>query len=94
MLVAPADHDADGLGAGLGSVLSFVAELVTALQAVEGHVAWNAWLHLGEHWHVEIVPRIATFAGVELGAGIHVLTVAPEDAAAALRDRLVENRLP
>jgi UDPglucose--hexose-1-phosphate uridylyltransferase len=88
MLVAPATHDPDGLGDRLGKVLSFVSELVAALQAIEGHIAWNAWLHLGEHWHVEILPRISVFAGVELGAGIHVLTVAPEDAAAALRERL------
>jgi len=30
------------------------------------------------------VPRLSVLAGVELGAGIYVNTVAPEDAAAAL----------
>ncbi len=88
MLVGPVAHDPDGFGPQLGTALSFVTELVAALQAVEGHIAWNAWLHLGAHWHFEILPRISTFAGVELGAGIHVLTVAPEDAAAAVRERL------
>jgi galactose-1-phosphate uridylyltransferase len=31
------------------------------------------------------VPRLSVLAGVELGAGIYVNTVAPEDAAAALQ---------
>lgn len=52
---------------------------------------WNAWLHAGEHWHLEVVPRLSTFAGTELGAGMFVLTLAPEDAAAALR-RAVQPR--
>lgn len=49
---------------------------------------WNAWLHAGAHWHLELVPRLSTFAGTELGAGIYVLTIAPEDGAAALRRAL------
>ena len=43
----------------------------------------NAWLHARRH--LEVVPRLSVLAGVELGAGIYVNTVAPEDAAAALR---------
>ena len=38
---------------------------------------WNAWLHDGERPHLELVPRLAIQAGVELGAGIAVNTVAP-----------------
>ncbi len=57
-------------------------EVITRLRAVEGAAPWNAWLHPR---HLEIVPRLTVLAGVELGAGIYVNTVAPEDAAAALR---------
>jgi UDPglucose--hexose-1-phosphate uridylyltransferase len=57
-------------------------DVVARLRAVEGPVPWNAWLH---ERHVELVPRLSVLAGVELGAGIYVNTVAPEDAAAALR---------
>ena len=47
---------------------------------------WNAWLHDGEDsWHLELVPRLTIFAGIELGAGIYVNTLPPEDAASALR---------
>ena len=56
------------------------------LRAVEGPVPWNAWLHPG---HLELVPRLNVFAGIELGAGIWVNTVAPEDAARALRGAAV-----
>jgi UDPglucose--hexose-1-phosphate uridylyltransferase len=37
------------------------------------------------HWWVEVVPRTAVVAGFELGTGVLVNTVAPQDAAARLR---------
>ena len=43
-------------------------------------------MHDTGHWHVEVLPRLTVFAGIELGAGIYVNSLAPEDAAAALRD--------
>jgi len=60
-------------------------EVVGRLRTVEGAVPWNAWLHAGSSPHLELVPRLAVQAGVELGAGIAVNTVSPEDATAALR---------
>ena len=84
-LLAPAAHSGDAFGTALDSALDLLAGLVRALRTLEGPVPWNAWLHAGAHWHVELVPRLSTFAGTELGAGIFVLTLAPEDAAAALR---------
>jgi len=67
----------------LPAVLLLLRDLVRRLRAVEGPVPWNAWLHPG---HLELVPRLSVFAGVELGAGIWVNAVAPEDAARALRE--------
>jgi UDPglucose--hexose-1-phosphate uridylyltransferase len=69
----------------LAAALRLLRTVVRALREVEGPVPWNAWLHHGGEWHLELVPRLAILAGVELGAGIYVNTVAPEDAAAALR---------
>ncbi len=37
------------------------------------------------HWHLEIVPKTAIWAGFEIGTGIEISTIAPEDAAAFLR---------
>jgi UDPglucose--hexose-1-phosphate uridylyltransferase len=55
--------------------------------------AYNYYLHsapFGEEapwyrWHIEVAPRIAGIAGFELGGGTFVNLVAPEVAAAALR---------
>jgi UDPglucose--hexose-1-phosphate uridylyltransferase len=63
------------------------------LRAVLGEgLAWNAVLHApplrGDdpyHWHVEIWPRLAVAASVELGAGIWVNIVDPDVAAGELR---------
>jgi UDPglucose--hexose-1-phosphate uridylyltransferase len=38
------------------------------------------------HWHVEIVPRTSVVAGFELGTGEYANSVAPEHAAARLRE--------
>ncbi len=37
------------------------------------------------HWHMEILPRTATWGGFELGAGVEVVKVSPEEAAKILR---------
>ena len=39
-------------------------------------------------WHLVVIPRIATAAGFELGSGMSINCVAPEDAAKAMRDAL------
>jgi UDPglucose--hexose-1-phosphate uridylyltransferase len=36
------------------------------------------------HWHIEIIPRIAKEAGFEWATGVHINTVAPEQAAVEL----------
>ena len=40
------------------------------------------------HWHLKLIPRIATQAGFEIGSAMSINTVAPEDAAALLRGAL------
>jgi len=37
------------------------------------------------HWYIQIIPRISSVAGFELGSGIYINTVPPEKAAAELR---------
>jgi UDPglucose--hexose-1-phosphate uridylyltransferase len=70
----------------LGPALRLLAEAMRRLRAVEGPIPWNAWLHDGDAWHVEVFPRLTVLAGIELGAGIFVDTLAPEEAARALRN--------
>jgi UDPglucose--hexose-1-phosphate uridylyltransferase len=88
LLIAPREHP-DGSGYEselLHPALTVLADALRRLHAVEGPVPLNAWLHNNGHWHVEVLPRLTVFAGIELGAGIYVNSLAPEDAAAALRD--------
>jgi UDPglucose--hexose-1-phosphate uridylyltransferase len=65
--------------------LLVLRNVVRRLRAIEGAVPWNAWVHVASDWHIELVPRLTVFAGIELGAGIWVNTLAPEEAAARLR---------
>jgi UDPglucose--hexose-1-phosphate uridylyltransferase len=37
------------------------------------------------HWHIEILPRTNIWAGLELGAGVEIVKVPPEEAAKILR---------
>jgi len=85
--IAPLGQEADGLRSDLlAPALRLLAELVRRLQRVHGvaFVPLNAWLHDGPHWHLELFPRITRLAGLELGAGVYIDPVAPEQAAAAL----------
>lgn len=38
------------------------------------------------HWHMEILPQMTRAAGFEWGTGVHMNSIAPEDAARLLRD--------
>jgi UDPglucose--hexose-1-phosphate uridylyltransferase len=86
LLIAPRTHEAGGFeSAALATGLELLSDAIRRLHAVEGPVPLNAWLHDHGHWHLEVVPRIAVLAGVELGAGIYVNALPPEAAAATLR---------
>jgi UDPglucose--hexose-1-phosphate uridylyltransferase len=68
-------------------------EALSRLQsALGGLPPLNMWIRTapagsGEFcWHVDIVPRLAQLAGLEMGTGVSLNIVPPETAAAALRD--------
>jgi UDPglucose--hexose-1-phosphate uridylyltransferase len=85
--IAPARSEADALRSDLlAPALHLLAELVRRIQAIRGEpTPLNAWLHEGTPWHLELLPRTTRLAGLELGAGVYINPVAPEEAAAALR---------
>lgn len=87
VLIAPVRAEPEGLRSELlAPALRLLAELVRRLQQIrnETPVPLNAWLHDGPHWHLELFPRTTRLAGLELGAGVYVNPVAPEQAAAEL----------
>jgi UDPglucose--hexose-1-phosphate uridylyltransferase len=85
--IAPERSEADGLNSELlAPALRLLGEVVRRIQRVRGETTpFNVWLHDGLPWHLELVPRVTRLAGLELGAGVYINPVAPEDAAAALR---------
>jgi UDPglucose--hexose-1-phosphate uridylyltransferase len=85
MLVAPLDHASNPSEADLRAVLALLRRAVGRLRGHEGPIALNVWLHAGEHWHFEVVPRISELAGIELGAEFYVNWLPPEEAAERLR---------
>ncbi len=69
-------------------------DAVSRLNSVHPEVAFNVALHTAafEHatapwftWHLSVMPRLTTLAGVELGINVMVVPVAPEEAAERLR---------
>ena len=68
-------------------VLATVCVVVRRLHAAEGPVPLNAWLEHDERdWRLVLLPRLTILAGLELGAGIFVNTLPPEEAARRLQD--------
>jgi len=86
--LTPVAHPAAGAFASprLADALGVLAKSIRHLHAAEGGpVPLNVWLHDGPHWHLEVVPRLNVLAGLELGAGIYVNTLDPDEAAERLR---------
>lgn len=88
-------HDASP--ADVAALADLTRAFVERLDRLVPGADYNWWLHQAPflaagapvaawHWHLEILPRLASFAGFELGTGCHISTLAPEDAAAMLRD--------
>jgi UDPglucose--hexose-1-phosphate uridylyltransferase len=85
-VVAPVSPRGEAFGDELlAPAVRLLGAAIRRLHVVAGAVPLNAWLHDGPDWHLELLPRLTVLAGLELGAGIYVNTVAPEEAAAQLR---------
>ena len=69
----------------LAPALGLAGEALRRLHAVAGAAPLNLWLHDSSDWHFELLPRLTVLAGLELGAGVYVNTLAPEQAAEELR---------
>lgn len=98
--VLPLAHEADFANlsgddaADLGRVFK---RTMARLNAVLGGVQYNFFIHSlphgsgsearrpSYHWHIEICPRTSVPTGFELGSGLFMNTISPEDAAARLR---------
>ena len=92
-LLLPEDHAPSFTAASKGQLERFAASLVSLLEALGRgfddppfnillHTAPKRWL--GDpalHWYLQLTPRLNRIAGFELGTGLRINPLAPEDAA-------------
>jgi UDPglucose--hexose-1-phosphate uridylyltransferase len=95
LLVIPKLHDPHlytTAAAHLDAVAVAVRDALAMLRGTVGDVAYNVVFHSAPfrvnddyHWHVHLLPKLATRAGFELGTGVLLNVMPPEMAAQALR---------
>jgi UDPglucose--hexose-1-phosphate uridylyltransferase len=97
--ILPKNHAPNILNLTTAEVSSFARNLKAALKALKDLVndpPYNYGFHLAinkdvadyYHWHLEVYPKLSTWAGFELSSGMYINTVPPETAAAELKKKL------
>jgi len=94
MLVLPRNHGPHLAKASPGDLAAVGRALQRGLSSLRtnlGDVAYNVIFHAAPyraagdfHWHAHVLPKATTVAGFELGTGVVINVVAPEDAASTL----------
>ena len=98
--ILPLNHQSDFINSSDADMEDFAAVLkhtMKRLDHVIGGAQYNFFLHSQPHgdtcadcspsfhWHLEICPRTSIPTGFELGSGVFVSTISPEEAAEQLR---------
>jgi UDPglucose--hexose-1-phosphate uridylyltransferase len=82
-------------GQDIASFAETLRAVIVKLNGVSDNPPFNYVIHSASgdksaddyyHWHMEILPQITRAAGFEWGTGMHMNSIAPEDAARLLRD--------
>lgn len=102
MLVVPRAHHAHLHAAddeALHGVGTAIRNGLAGLRQALGEVPFNVVFHAAPyratapfHWHVHIIPKMSTRAGFELGTGVYMNVIAPEQSAEELREGLLAIR--
>ena len=95
IMIIPKEHEPDFRlveEEGLWELGDLLKRVIGAIKKLLGDVSYNLVLHSlpdpSYHWHIEITPRIAGWAGFELGTGYFINTVLPEKATQELKGKL------
>jgi UDPglucose--hexose-1-phosphate uridylyltransferase len=94
--ILPKKHDVNILDLTRAEIEAFAETLKTSLKALKDLVndpPYNYGFHLSlnreaenyYHWHLEVYPKLAIWAGFEKNTGMYINTVTPETSAAELR---------
>lgn len=100
LMILPRRHSASFVAEArkedVGLLADVLRRTLLLLYRAANNPDYNAVLHTAPlrdscmdyyHWHIEIVPRLTTPAGFELGSGIYITTAIPEETAAYLREQ-------
>jgi UDPglucose--hexose-1-phosphate uridylyltransferase len=94
--IIPKKHETTPLGLSKAEVKTLAETMKTCLGGLKALVndpPYNYGFHLAldknsskyYHWHLEVYPKLAIWAGFELSTGMYINTVTPEAAAEGLR---------
>jgi UDPglucose--hexose-1-phosphate uridylyltransferase len=94
--IIPKKHAPNILSLTPPEIATFAKTLKTSLKALKDlvndppynygiHLALNSEVQDSYHWHLEVYPKLATWAGFEKSTGTYINTVTPETAADSLR---------
>jgi UDPglucose--hexose-1-phosphate uridylyltransferase len=94
--ILPKRHASNVLNLTAGEISSFARTLKASLKALKDivndppynfgiHQAINPEAQDSYHWHLEVYPKLATWAGFEKSTGCFINTVTPETAAESFR---------
>jgi UDPglucose--hexose-1-phosphate uridylyltransferase len=104
--ILPLKHESDFLNStddDFEDLSKVLKNTMARLDHVIGGAQYNFFLHSqphgdtgkdcapSYHWHLEICPRTSIPTGFELGSGLFVSTISPEDAAEQLRDVVLDS---
>jgi UDPglucose--hexose-1-phosphate uridylyltransferase len=93
----PEKHESTLLNLSETEVKTFAETLKTCLKGLKQlvndppynygiHLAINKDAHNYYHWHLEVYPKLAIWAGFEKSTGMYINTITPETAAESLRN--------
>lgn len=95
--IFPKKHAGDFDDLGFEERVELAEAMIVSLKKIKGALDdpdYNFFIHTAPvkdgskkyyHWHIEILPKTSIWAGLELGTGIEVVAVSPEEAALELR---------
>ncbi len=98
--IVPKKHESTVLGLSQGEVKAFAETLKASLKGLKElandppynygfHLAAGKDAHNHYHWHLEVYPKLAIWAGFEKSTGMYINTVTPEAAAESLRKTIM-----
>ncbi|MCL5047252.1 MAG: DUF4921 family protein [Firmicutes bacterium] len=102
LLIVPRHHEAHLSNSSKEELSAIGKEIRDGLKALKSHmgdIAYNVVFHSAPyrsttlfHWHIHILPKLTTLAGFELGTGLYINIVTPEEAAENLRRFIVDEQ--